>query len=88
MRIYSFCANFDVRFKVPLGFFEVKYLIMGFFFISFNYMQMINQIKIYFLIMSGILSQSVFKPYLMNYKTDGTGRDTYIYVNDQRLTTL
>ena len=28
------------------------------------------------------LSHSVFKPYLQNYHNDGTGRDTYVQVND------
>ena len=31
------------------------------------------------------ISYSVFKPYVQNYHTNGTGRDTYIFVNDQRL---
>ena len=30
------------------------------------------------------LSTSVFKPYVHNYLTDGSGRDTYVMVNDQR----
>jgi hypothetical protein len=28
------------------------------------------------------LSQSVFKPTMVNYKADGTGRDSYVIVND------
>ena len=30
------------------------------------------------------MSTSVFKPYIQNYRTDGSGRDTYVLVNDQR----
>lgn len=28
------------------------------------------------------LSSSIFKPSIPSYKTDGTGRDTYVFVND------
>lgn len=31
------------------------------------------------------LSHSIFKPSIVNYKADGTGRDTYAYLNDQWL---